>query len=353
MWSSSSSGGEPDNQTKHESFNDRHERREAIRDYWNLQDTPRRMLQAAERDGYSKEQLRNATLEAAKHAAGIGRYSSNQFSPLSYNEIRRDDVAIASRVMAMPELTEAILSYTSIPDILDVSQVSRSLKAIIEASPKLQRQLFLKPAESTSVVHTLTEMPFEDMTVERLGDGPDGETRLKVEVGIRKCKRVNIGSTRRRMLICQPPLKRIFVTSAFDECHVIFRNGHEELHSAAGLTVGDLYDKALELVRVDSPCRDCEKEHAAAQDGRRIRVDHECLVEFESSIKNSKSECYFEDQRRTRSRIHRPNQTFGERCTVGMDIERRESGGRRLWAWVRHPLHRQVSLKPARNKMLL
>ena len=76
--------------------------------------------------------------------SSIGNYLCFQLDPKFYNEVSKQDSTIATKLFHIPELAELILSFVDVVDIMAMEQVNKTLRSIINQSPKLQIALCVK-----------------------------------------------------------------------------------------------------------------------------------------------------------------------------------------------------------------
>lgn len=120
--------------------------RAALSNHHNLQSQLSDIVAAMTQGQCDKDEAFHQLTIMQKSVYGIGEYLSATIPTEHYNERRASDSAIAAKVLQIPKLLEQILEHTGACDIINVSATCRQLKAIIEASPRLQTLLFLRPA---------------------------------------------------------------------------------------------------------------------------------------------------------------------------------------------------------------
>ncbi|KAK3680370.1 hypothetical protein LTR37_021280 [Vermiconidia calcicola] len=160
----------------------------------------------------------------AKDSDDMPASDNDTISPKSSAESSRDDedesCSIATQVFAVPELLEMILEHVDVRDVLDAYRINRSTREIIEASPKLQTKLFLRPANA------------EGMNLLRLKEECNAEgwnpLQLKEDclpgLWLHQCASTGtvtaafegprlplIGARCLKMFFCEPPIKKMIM----------------------------------------------------------------------------------------------------------------------------------------------
>lgn len=179
------------------------------------------------------------------------------------------------RALDVPELREMILDLLSIPDLLRMMQVSKTMHSSIQHSAILQKRLQFKPT-TDGFFRTLLDDPAvtkeftgfkchrRKMCYKCLTDVNKYEFPLTVEFkaqGARPMPR--IGLRCREILIASPP---IYEMEIFTSCcnpnnvfmHLPQRNDQsppQRVKSMTGLTIGDLYDAAQRHRKDHAWCR--------------------------------------------------------------------------------------------------
>ena len=216
---------------------------------------------------------------------GIGKYISFRLDASYFNEIRSEESTIAERVLSMPEILEHVLLFTDVESVMAMERVNKKLRNIIDASPKLQSAIYLKPSLES------TDTPVQ----RRTAFGRDGSgfqsTDFKVTLGqpgvvnatIHTAKPNNtvphIGTRWSRMLICQPPIKAMVAAASkfCPNCGSLQLERYNELSSDTGITVGDLYDKVQEVSAIVNICQNC---HYDPIQGPPVRLGKYELAQF-------------------------------------------------------------------------
>jgi hypothetical protein len=189
--------------------------------------------------------------------------------------------AKALEVSGIPELADMILMELPPKDLLTAAQVNRTFNASVMSSNRIARKLYLTGPEPHSWFRTNFGTDYADSFLDGylmllgmsvncehmlLEDGPEPEETMDVHMhfdGRTRSRflsshslrqpdliyRPTIGSRRRAMLLCQPPI--MTMTAAPDCCKI---KVWVELHSPTGLTVGDLLDATAEMQHAHRHC---------------------------------------------------------------------------------------------------
>lgn len=248
-----------------------------------------------------KEKLDDLVVLLEQSARAIDNVARNMAHPRVFNEVHSDAApsVIARRVFGVAELTEKILSFLDIPDMLHVMQVDKSFLDTIEGSTKLLNQLRVRPDHPRfcSVLKTSTQslrnkyiatssMTFPHLKV-RVSDSymgsqdastesfPVYSTSSSCDIGksVRKAfiqgvvefdgtsSKLRVGERLRKMLICQPPLREIH---GYVECCQLRASRPSTIRpkddstfavkADTGITTGHLYDAAKEAVERHRLC---------------------------------------------------------------------------------------------------
>lgn len=228
-------------------------------------------------------------------ANGFGKYLSSHLARKYYNEIRSDESTIANKTFNIPELLELILQHADHTDIVRIAQVSRNIKSIIQASTKLQVRLYLKATSPSAFQENEYDNVFKSdypglrvRTAKYDGrtwnliyahaPGNEGLVQAQFFQAGKERFLPRIGTTFRKMLICQPPAYHMTVES-YCCTHRIIEEEISPVHSNTGLTVGDLYDQASQILM--SPSCPLSKSFGSTTDFRK----HPCeilYIEFKS-----------------------------------------------------------------------
>ena len=198
---------------------------------------------------------------------GVGKHLSSIVPTRIYNERRSANSTIAHKVLCIPELFELILEHTSVLDVIKVSETCRELKAIIQASPRLQTKLFLRPAGVPAGTETKLKLPpmncvkwFSLRT--GFSKGLSVVARFQVRGGLPR-----VGGLWKRMQLCHPPLKSVELSIKCWACGK--RESGRWIHdfsTGAELTFGDLYDEAANIFVVNESCVKCNAPRTAGSD---------------------------------------------------------------------------------------
>ena len=197
----------------------------------------------------SQKDLEHSLLKIQVHASGLGEWFSRVMCSTPYNEQRMDTSAAAQKVFDIPELFEMITEYLSIHDIVRCTEVSRTFKASIDHSAKIQDQICHRASPPESHLKTplnacfLTSMqlPFRPhqyydhnmdypafsiqtigFSCRKTGFRYHGFNPVEVDrkaMGIEASFSMStgqrlprLGSQYRQMYICQPPLQEMDVS---------------------------------------------------------------------------------------------------------------------------------------------
>jgi hypothetical protein len=257
-------------------------RRKVLAHYFNLQTSIQLLTnQVAHTGSRANVQTYNAAAVNAD-INGIGEYLSSQLEPIYYNERRQPDSAKATKVFNIPELLEMILESTEFIDILHTSETCRSIRDIIYASTKLQVRLYLRPMELPEDAEMEFESPLVNkyearhflfkgysVTTKTNLTSPEElnylaqffddrsyntaeETKLYItfeEISWSRLQR-RIGKSWKDTIICQPPIKHMFV---IPECGCFAtrndRNKSKSISSESGFTLDELLALAKKLFK--------------------------------------------------------------------------------------------------------
>ena len=92
----------------------------------------------------SKEDL-PLELIAAQDVNGLDSFLNEQLEPIYYNEQGSKDSSTARRVFNLQQLTDLILQYLKLREIMPCRQISTNFRDNITNSVSLQQKLFLVP----------------------------------------------------------------------------------------------------------------------------------------------------------------------------------------------------------------
>lgn len=159
---------------------------------------------------------------------------------------------LAKKVFDVPELLEEILTHLDVKDILGAQCVNWQFRNAVDSSTRLQRQLTFLPSKSGFVSspfdtgsynHGIAVMKYPSAETDS-SRKPDQERELTVSVFIDDHP-LKLGSTCRRILLVQPPIKTIVVDVS---CRC--EHDREEVHNPKGITIGDLVNHTRRLQKV-------------------------------------------------------------------------------------------------------
>lgn len=242
----------------------------ALRHQQGLKQTVDGLLAGSTGSGVDVAQLQQALGAAQNHIKGLQDFFSNCLHPCFYtNQPTSKSAKIALKVFETPELAEEILTYLPVLDLLRAQQVNRMMRDVVQASTKLQRQLFLKPGQT------------KHLRVLNLGDGSktidigtDDEPEFTadekiVELLVTFAKWLpRLGSRVRRMQLCQPPIHVMrYVPTCCGQASEDEIGGHPlRIRNEEGLTLGDLRNAAENLMAKHKLCLNAPV-HAYDPDG--------------------------------------------------------------------------------------
>jgi hypothetical protein len=192
----------------------------------------------------------------------------------------------ATEAFHIPEIAENILAHLAIEDLLHVEQVDRKLFAIIQGSPVLQTNLFLKPRQTGPFAMLCST---DTVRIARLWDLKPGQSPLFCRVKAlvddhathttsESGPTTNTGNmflmltsddrltTEPRgarvssMLVCQPPVRVMKVTMSC--CPqgkpapnmLVDRDGHFVLKAEHGITMGHIVGAIKTMRELHYPC---------------------------------------------------------------------------------------------------
>ncbi|KAK5738356.1 hypothetical protein LTR17_006075 [Elasticomyces elasticus] len=196
-------------------------------------------------------------------AQGLGAFFSDFLNPVFYNEKQplhtMGDTSSAQKVFDLPELLELVLEYVEEVDVLRFHQVSRSARASIDGSPRLQSRLSLridstdKPrrypfSNVNSIAPLASGFSCNPNTPGRRyhadAPGPFPEDRVLVQARFDISGVGKIDTRCRSMHIAQPPIKDMQLR--LQCCDKALLDEHKsDIHSDVGVTIGDLWDAAV------------------------------------------------------------------------------------------------------------
>ena len=174
------------------------------------------------------------------------------------------NVTAASRVLHLPELLELVLLAASMCDGLKVYAASKSLKAMIDASTKLQIKLkFRYPATATFtsdtfVPHVLSSPSVGWFLMKRTSDFCRQGEDIVVVIGAFHNALGPVGTRWTKMPICHPPVTFMLINPV---CKRYSTRCLRPISSRSGgcLTFGDLYLRASSIVESGYAYDECHK----------------------------------------------------------------------------------------------
>ena len=178
-------------------------------------------------------------------------------------EFRRPPAAaaLAQKVFGTPELLERILTFVDTRTAFHANRVSKDFSNTIQGSSSLQRKIGLKPnpdanLSSKAQVHIVGSGIDWNWRFEPHVDTNWGPvSKVEVTVTAREADVRIPGSRLSRVLITQPPVKQFDVSvSCCSEDSRGFKKPVISLQNEAGLTVGELRDKIVEVRNAHRMC---------------------------------------------------------------------------------------------------
>lgn len=230
------------------------------RNFYNLK-TRITNVQGSLRNGnFTLDEISDDVGAMARDLNGLEDYVRYRLHPKYYNEIRKEDSNVAERVFGIPELLENILLNLNISGIISMERTSSTIRDIIVASPKLQVELYLKPEVQDSTTKYINcrspfnghDQPHANFEVFPFPGGLEAEFTRLWAGGPPK-----ITNRMAKMLICQPPVKHMYLSRVCARCYSTDEDSKGKITSDTGLTVGDLYDRAKPLLTVRHPWATC------------------------------------------------------------------------------------------------
>jgi len=195
-------------------------------------------------------------------------------------------LGLAQRVFDIPELLEMILDRLSIRGILLVQIVNRQFRDAVKTSTVMQRELYLLPHVSKNVslhpefrnldFRLTTQVGLPGSTPEDDDDPEEFYSKAAkdirnrtLSIAINKLwlpeERITIQPTVRRMLIVQPPIYEMGISSKC--CVPAGDEGHFRVVNDNGITFGDLEDATAKLEKDHMYCRHAPRCLISSEDG--------------------------------------------------------------------------------------
>lgn len=192
----------------------------------------------------------------------------------------------------MLEIAEMILLNLSFTDIMRMEQTCKGIRDIVDASSKLQTQIYLKPA----AVNTQRVFPFAGSATpgfrcSKLVDDTSSEEQgrvyawVRVEVDKSGIYWPQIGERLEKMLICQPPIYGALATEhcPLDDNDMFGDTQAIQIASQTGLTLGNVFDAVEEFTNIHKSCWEGADpiQFSLSSNGRETFRVHfiECLTE--------------------------------------------------------------------------
>lgn len=200
--------------------------------------------------------------------------------PIYFNELHRHNhAAVPHRALETAEVLENILLHLSFHELLLARQVSRQFRAVVDETQILRQMMFLHPDDDT----TFFRVPFNDSNELAQTLLPETRPHLTISSYLYSSesslnvnqKRISIKLTctdglhhfsiraqYRRMLVSQPPLKKISLESVscckFERDHLRSYYDRlpeiEPLEVDTGITIGHVYDLAEKVAKEHMLC---------------------------------------------------------------------------------------------------
>ncbi|KAK4957176.1 hypothetical protein LTR10_005134 [Elasticomyces elasticus] len=199
------------------------------------------------------------------YVQGLDAFFSDFLSPVFYNEKQplhaMGDTSAAQKVFDLPELLELVLEYVEEVDILRFHQVNRSARASIDGSPRLQSRLSLRidstdkprryPFGNVNSISPMTSgficnpnTPGRRFHVDAPGPFPEDRVLVQARFDLPASGVGKIDTRCRSMHVAQPPIKDMQLRLRC--CDKALLDEHKsDIHSDAGVTIGDLWDAAV------------------------------------------------------------------------------------------------------------
>ena len=297
---------------------------EALQEQRNLEHNHAVLSRAFDSGNVDSVTIETALAQSEKHAAGIRGFLSSCLNSIPVS--MRPTTASASkaqRVFNTVELLEAILINLHPYDLLSALQVNGATSKMIETTPKLHDVLHLRPSKDGFLNTIFSESwgPFFrlDVTYSDVKNSAplrhetiqqDDHVNIFVTFDVVKGT-LRVGELCRRMLVCQPPVKVMEISASCCDihhswsylgsvgCHVNAVDSSGIIRSEAGLTVGDLYDKAVELQEKHLYCPHASQPQHC-EDGT-VRVE----ARFHGQVELKKDDPYLVGRTRPNARGNR------------------------------------------------
>lgn len=237
--------------------------RSVLSQYYELQVRLSDHAAAIRNESFDTAQLLRQVEAIQRNLKDIGNFLSCTVPNKFYHERRTATSETAARVFHIPELLELILEHCTTFDLIEMRKTCTGIKATIEASPKLQGKLFLRP--EGALVDLLDEESWlqgiQAHPKSRLLNNPlDPSAWFEVHHDYAGGRHVTItftpdqsgkqlphvGDLWKRMLICQPPITTVDVVRECAKHHRFcqLESYPRDPSDERPLTFGDLYDEA-------------------------------------------------------------------------------------------------------------
>ena len=264
---------------------------------------------------YNQDSLVKALVGLQHRIAALTYSLGGEEATLHTNERMLAGSAAAQKAFQIQELLELILGNLEITDIVCVSQVSRAVRQAVVGSKKLQMMLCLRAAAPKSHLWTpfcsimskyqtsanrmlnhglalvYSELRgfsciFETFPPPRSRKPHRDMVTMRAEfVPLPLLRLPYLGDTYRRMFVCQPPIQKMDV---FMSCCGPTRdkdsNGkRRDVCSERGITIGDLYDRARQLMDEHRWCPMAPVDQLADDGTVKLHIQFAAKVELPSS----------------------------------------------------------------------
>lgn len=290
----------------------------ALQHYYKLQENIDVLLGCAEQGQVSQNDLTERLRAMKDNADGINQFLRKQIDTRYFNQRNPRHSMLALDVLHIPELLELTLQFLDTIDILNVSATCKAFKDIIDASPKLKINLLLKPQQDFDIKTDHFYSPFhrgeapcfevysvnDDWDDIPTNHRPIEDTDIIAQITFPAdgTGLPNIGSNWKEKFICQPPLTRMSIRQD-RECFLHGYGHQEAVYNKDGLTVGDLFQKAISLqttgcIRCVAARGNGNNDNAEARTEEARNLEKGCKlnwVEFEASAPH----CFIGDESET------------------------------------------------------
>ena len=292
--------------------------RSVLKHHRELTGTIHKLLTRAKNGTFNIDTSLDDLATAKSQIDGIDQYLRAFIQPRYYAEYRPPHAtAPAQKAFDIPEIFEMILEYLHMKELLKIQLVNKQFQTAVDSSDRLQRRLFFQTHPAPRRILTFGwEMygfhcheifpPFP--VVDELNITLPSQDHVGINAVFGPHMPTRIGNRCHRMLICQPVVRQMNV---YTDCclakHPLGRRHRRSqppllplaqtelctITNDDGLTVGDLYDVAKNLVEEHRRCPHAE---ASAHDRKtgevRVRVIFQTSIEVppEDPLRKQKKE---------------------------------------------------------------